>query len=269
MEPEIVLPESLQEHVLTKLLVMRAAEKIASAAEADVAIAGGGPAGLTLAWLLAEKGLRVTLVERRLGLGGGMRGGASLLPALLVEEGVPRELLERAGARLEPVEGVDGLYYADPVDASVRLASAAIGAGARVLVGWHVEDIILRGEERRVGGLVITLAPAVEAGWHVDPIYVQARATVDATGHDASVLRILEKRVPGSIRVPGMSAMSVWEGERQVVERTGMVYPGLYAAGMSVAEAHNTYRMGPVFGGMLASAWKLAKIILEDLGGEP
>ena len=257
------LPERVGEARLTRALVEWGARRIADAADADVAIAGGGPAGLTLAWLLASKGLRVTLVERRLGLGGGMRGGASLIPALLVEDGSPARLLRRLGARLWE-SGIEGLLLADPVEVSARLAAAAVDAGARVLVGWHVEDLIVR--DGRVQGLVIVLAPAVEAGWHVDPIYVEARATVDATGHDGMLLRILEKRIPGSIRVPGMGPMNVAEGERLVVEKTGMVWPGLYAAGMSVAEAYNTPRMGPVFGGMLASAERLAEIILRDLG---
>jgi len=264
------IPEKVSEAELTGLLVRFAADRIAEAARSDVAIAGGGPAGLTLAWLLAEKGLRVTLVEHYLGLGGGMRGGSSLLPALLVEDGSPRRLLERAGARLQP-SPVEGLFLADPVETAVRLAYKAVEAGARILVGWHVEDVIVRrlpGGGHRVAGLVVVVSPAVEAGWHVDPIYIEAKATVDATGHDGHLLRILERRIPGSLRAPGMSAMNVWEGERQVVERTGQAYPGLYVAGMSVAEAYNTYRMGPVFGGMLASAEKLAGIILRDLGVE-
>ena len=67
--------------------------------------------------------------------------------------------------------------------------------------------------------------------------------------------------------MPGMGPMDVWEGERLVVEKTGMVYPGLYVTGMSVAEAYNTPRMGPVFGGMLASAYRLAGILEEHLAG--
>ncbi|MCE4624414.1 MAG: sulfide-dependent adenosine diphosphate thiazole synthase [Desulfurococcales archaeon] len=262
----IALPD-VSEGRLTGILVRRAAERIADAAEADVAIAGGGPAGLTLAWLLSEAGLKVTLVEHYLGLGGGLRGGSSLLPAILVEEGIPRKLLEQAGVKLEPVEGVGELYLADPVEVTVKLAHRAVSSGARVLVGWHVEDLIVRGphDNPKVRGLVVVLSPTVEAGWHVDPIYIQARATVDATGHDGHLLRILEKRFPGLISVPGMSSMNVWEGEKEVVENTGKIIDGLYVTGMSVAEAHNTYRMGPVFGGMLASAAKLAEIIKRDL----
>ncbi len=264
---ELLLPNT-PPGKLTGILVKAAAEKISKAAEADVAIAGGGPAGLTLAYLLASKGVKVTLVEHYLGLGGGLRGGSSLLPAVIVEDGAPKRLLEELGVTLVRVKEEPLLYLADPVEVTIALAWAAVKHGANILVGWHVEDLIVDTSQNppRVAGLVIVLSPTIEAGWHVDPIYIQAKATVDATGHDGHLLRILEKRIPGSISVPGMSAMSVWEGERQVVEKTGEVYPGLYATGMSVAEAYNTYRMGPVFGGMLASAEKLAEILVEKLG---
>ncbi len=257
---------NITEGKLTSLLAQDAAKRISELANTEVAIAGGGPAGLTLAWLLAEKGVKVTIVERMLGLGGGMRGGSSLLPSMIVEDGVPKELLSRAGVKLEKTL-VDGLYFVDPVEASVKLAAKALGAGARVLVGWHVEDLIVKEHngKLKVSGLVVVISPSVDAGWHVDPLYIESKATVDATGHDGTLLRLLEKRIPGSIKVPGMGPMNVWKGEDQVVEKTGMVYPGLYVTGMSVAEAYNTYRMGPVFGGMLASAYKLAGILLDEL----
>ncbi|MEB3851859.1 MAG: FAD-dependent oxidoreductase, partial [Desulfurococcales archaeon] len=88
---------------LSKIIARKALEKLSEALEADVAVAGAGPAGLTAAWLLAEKGLRVTVVEHRLGTGGGMRGGSMLLPVALVEEWMGADLLRRAGVRLEEV----------------------------------------------------------------------------------------------------------------------------------------------------------------------
>ena len=266
-EEKLLYYTPLSEGGLTRLLLEDAYIRLADSSKVDVAIAGGGPAGLTLAWLLAERGYKVLILEHRLGVGGGMRGGSSLFPSMIVEDGVSRKLLERAGVRLKE-SSVDGLFLVDPVEATVRLAYKAVDAGVQILVGWHVEDLIVRrdGDSYRVNGLVALLAPIVEAGWHVDPIYFEAKATVDATGHEGRLLRILEKRIPGSIKVTGMSAMNVWEGEEQVIKYTGEVYPGLYVTGMSVAEAYNTFRMGPVFGGMIASANKLADIISRELG---
>jgi len=55
------------------------------------------------------------------------------------------------------------------------------------------------------------------------------------------------------------------EAERLVVEKTGEVCPGLYVAGMAVAALHGTPRMEPIFGGMLLSGEKAAKLITERL----
>jgi len=50
-----------------------------------------------------------------------------------------------------------------------------------------------------------------------------------------------------------------------VVHKTGEVYPGLIAAGMSVTETHGLARMGPTFGSMLYSGKKAAEITAEKI----
>jgi thiamine thiazole synthase len=62
-----------------------------------------------------------------------------------------------------------------------------------------------------------------------------------------------------------MNPMYVNEGEEHVVEKTGEVYPGLIAAGMSVTETHGLARMGPTFGSMLFSGKKAAEITAEKI----
>jgi thiazole biosynthesis enzyme len=266
--PDIV--KQYREADLAKLIIGKALEKLSSLVKVDVVIVGAGPSGLTAAWLLAEKGYRVLVVEHYLGVGGGMRGGAMLLPAGLVEEGLARELLERARVKLERV--AEGLYAVDPVEAAVKLACAALDAGAHILPGVHVEDLIVRreGDRYRVGGVVVNLSPIIESGWHIDPLYIEARATVDATGHDAELVRLLSKNLEGLAETPkarGTSGMDVWEGERLVVEYTGEVYPGLYATGMAVAEVYKLPRMGPIFGGMIVSGARVAEVIDSKLKG--
>ncbi|MET1102356.1 MAG: ribose 1,5-bisphosphate isomerase, partial [Pyrodictiaceae archaeon] len=117
-----------------------------------------------------------------------------------------------------------------------------------------------------VKGVVVNWAPVVEAGWHVDPLFLEAKAVVDATGHDAYLVRLLAKRFPHlGLSVPGMASLSAWKGEEMVVEKTGKILPGLYVAGMSVAETYNTPRMGPLASGMMVSGKKVAEIIARDL----
>lgn len=258
--------EELSEAELMRELLDAATQKLRRLVDNDVVIVGAGPAGLTLSWLLAEKGLRVTVIEQTLGLGGGMRGGAALLPAGLIEEGDAANLLRRAGVKLSRTR-LEGIYVIDPVEAATKLATRAIEAGARFLVGIHVEDLIVKQIHGtlRVKGVVVNLSPVTEAGWHVDPLFIEAGATVDATGHDAWLAKLLEKRVPGSITVQGMSGLDVWRGEKLVVEKTGEVFPGLYLVGMAVAETYNLPRMGPIFGGMIASAIHLSEILAKEL----
>jgi thiamine thiazole synthase len=56
-------------------------------------------------------------------------------------------------------------------------------------------------------------------------------------------------------------------GERFVVERTARIMPGLYVAGMAVCATFGGPRMGPIFGGMLLSGEKAARLVLADLDG--
>ncbi len=53
--------------------------------------------------------------------------------------------------------------------------------------------------------------------------------------------------------------------EREVIENTREVYPGLIVAGMAAAAVFGSPRMGPIFGGMLLSGRKAAKLAVELL----
>ncbi|MDK2782146.1 MAG: sulfide-dependent adenosine diphosphate thiazole synthase [Archaeoglobi archaeon] len=259
------MSRTLSEGDLAELFFRASFEELRSITKNDVIIAGAGPSGLVAAWKLAERGKKVLVVERMLGVGGGIRGGGMLLPVALLQEEAS-SILREAGVTLKSL--TEDLYYVNPVEMSVKLASKAIDSGARILVGVEVDDLIVRrGENFRVEGVVINWTPVIEARWHVDPLMLEARAVVDATGHDARVLRTLAARCPElKIDVKGMSGMDVWRGEEDVVKFTGKVVDGFYLAGMSVAELHNTTRMGPIFGGMLLSGKKVAELILQDLG---
>jgi thiamine thiazole synthase len=59
--------------------------------------------------------------------------------------------------------------------------------------------------------------------------------------------------------------MDVNSSEDLVVEKTGQIYPGLFAVGMAVSTIYGIPRMGPTFGGMLFSGRKAAREIKERL----
>jgi thiamine thiazole synthase len=87
---------------------------------------------------------------------------------------------------------------------------------------------------------------------------------VDATGHDAVVVNLLNKR--GLYRqVPGNGAMWVSRSEEEVMDRTGEVYANCFVIGLAVASVFGTRRMGPAFGSMLLSGRYGAELIEKKL----
>jgi len=127
------------------------------------------------------------------------------------------------------------------------------------------EDLVLR-EENRVAGAVINWTPIQALPREitcVDPIAMETRLVIDATGHDACCVKKLEER--GLIKTKGFGAMWVEQSENLVVEHTGQVHPGLVVCGMAVATTYGLPRMGPTFGAMLLSGQRAAGIAEELL----
>ena len=122
-------------------------------------------------------------------------------------------------------------------------------------------------DERRL--YLDTVEPVLREGMHVDPLNIMAKCVIDGTGHEASVCRVVARKIPGAIigidGVKGEKPMWAEVGERTVVEMTQEVYPGLVVAGMAAAAVCGGPRMGPIFGGMLQSGEKAAGIVIENL----
>jgi sulfide-dependent adenosine diphosphate thiazole synthase len=235
----------------------------------DVAVAGAGPSGITAAYYLAREGLKVSVFERNLYVGGGIWGGGMLFPRIVVQTEAS-DILSDMGLSLEP--NSDGYLVGDPVEVVARCTAAAIEAGARIWVGLSVEDLMIR-EQNRVAGVVLNWRAVELSGMHVDPLAVRSKAVIDATGHDCNVVRTLLRKVPGvSLSTPSggvAGEMSMWaeSGERLLVENTGEVHPGLMVAGMAVNAAYGSPRMGAVFGGMFRSGRKVATQTARMLEG--
>ncbi len=260
------------ESTITRAIIEKSSKELADFAEnSDVIIVGAGPAGLTAAHYLAQNGLKVLVLERKVSMGGGIAGGGSLFHKVVVEdvdlEGYnPKKIAEELGVPLERYS--DELYITDAAALVAKLSNAAVSSGAKVIMGVHVEDLIYRIENgvTVVRGVVALWSPIYISGLHVDPIFFKSKAVVDATGHDAEILKIASEKLPNvSFKVGREYGAWAVEGEKMVVKYTGKVLDGLYAAGMSVASFYRLPRMGPIFGGMLASGKKLADLLAKEL----
>ena len=174
------------------------------------------------------------------------------------------EILDEVKIPYKEVE--PGLFTADGPNACSKLISAACDAGAKILNMTKFDDVVLR--NNKVEGAVINWTPVSALPRQitcVDPVSLESRVVIDATGHDAHVCKSLEKR--DIIRLKGFGPMDANSSEDFVVEKTGEIYPGLFVCGMAVSTAYGIPRMGPTFGGMLVSGRKVARLAKEKIVG--
>ncbi len=250
---------SASESQVTAAIVGEFAAELLDHVENDVIIIGAGPSGLTAGRELAKKGLKTLIVESNNYLGGGFWIGGYLMNKLTVRAPAQAEL-DELGVPYK--EASEGLFVADGPHACSKLIASACDAGVKVLNATRFEDAIVR--DGRVDGAVINwnaVAALPRAITCVDPVAIEAKVVIDATGHDAYVANSLATR--GLMDVPGCGCMWVEESEDAVVNKTGEVFPGLIVSGMAVASVYGIPRMGPTFGGMLLSGRKAAEIAAE------
>jgi thiamine thiazole synthase len=249
---------------ISKAIWRSTAEDWLKLINADVVVVGAGPSGLTAAKYLASSGLKTVVLERRLSFGGGIGGGGMLLHKIVVDaRALP--ILNEFRVKYEYVSEYD-LYVLDSSELMAKLAAGAIDSGAKIIHGITVEDLIVREDPFRVVGVVVQWSAVPLAGLHVDPLFIYSRAVVDATGHDAEVLKILERKNPSAgVRLLGERSAYSELGEARVVEMTGKVVEGLYVAGMAVAALKHIHRMGPIFSSMLLSGKKVAEEIVREV----
>jgi thiamine thiazole synthase len=257
--PEKKLFSAVGEKEVTRAIVGEFARDFMEYVESDVIIIGAGPSGLMAGRELSRAGKRALIVERNNYLGGGFWIGGYLMNKLTVRAPAHEEL-EKLGVRLS--EATPGLYVTDAPEACSKLVASACDAGVKVLNMVTVDDVVLR--DGRLGGVVVNWTPVGALPRQItcaDPVSFEARAVVDATGHDAAVCEKLARR--GLVELAGMGAMDAESSEDAVVEGTGEVFAGLVACGMSVSTVKGLPRMGPTFGAMLLSGLRAAEIAFE------
>jgi thiamine thiazole synthase len=261
----------LDEQVVTRAIIERFTRKWTDHLNLDVAVVGGGPSGLVAAYYLAKNGRRVALFERKLSVGGGMWGGGMMLNEIVVQD-EGKKVLDDMGIPAHSFE--QGYYTADAVETTTTLASKACQAGAKVFNLMSVEDVMIRqtdgAETARVVGLVINWTAVEMAQLHVDPLTVRTRYTIDATGHAVELMHIIVRKSGSKLltetgKVMGEKSLWAEVAEHSTLENTREAFPGVYVAGMAANATFGSYRMGPIFGGMLLSGRKAAELIEQRL----
>ncbi|KXB03526.1 ribonucleoside-triphosphate reductase [candidate division MSBL1 archaeon SCGC-AAA261F19] len=232
-------------------------------AESDVIIVGGGPSGLMAGRELSNRGVKTLLIEANNYLGGGFWMGGYLMNKITVRDPA-QSYLDDLDIPYE--EASDNIFVADGPHACSKLITAACDAGVKILNMTRFEDVVLR-EDNRIGGVVINWAPIKSLPRemaYLDPVGLEGKLVIDATGHEAVVVKKMEER--GLLETKGEGGMWVERSENLVVKHAGILYPGLLITGMAVATVYGLPRMGPTFGAMLSSGEKAAKIAYEELG---
>lgn len=231
----------------------------------DVAIAGAGPSGLTAARYLAEKNLHVAVFEQHLPVGGGTWGKGTEYSEMIVEPEV-RDILDNFGIKTIPVQGTD-FYTVNPQGVLTELAIRAMDAGARIMSGVIVHDLIIR--DNSVVGVVINGHETEQMNLHIDPLSINAKYVVDATGQEASLANILASK-NHEFNLTDLRDKFMWaeEGEEQLSEDKKEIYPGLFATGMAANAVFEDYPMEAIFVDMLLSGRECAEDIAKRIRRE-
>ncbi len=254
--------KGISERTITQNILKYGMEKLIDLSQVDVVIVGAGPSGMSCAYYLAREGLKVVIIERRLSFGGGIGGGGMLIPVVVVQKSL-KNILER-DFKIRYIEA-DDVLIVDPVELIAKLAVATLEAGAKMLLGVSVEDVLADRERKKITGVVINWTAVHLSQLWVDPLFIKAQAVVDATGHEASVVKIAAKKLNVKIDVLGEGPAIPELADDLVVKYSKKIVPGLYTTGMATASVYKLPRMGPIFGGMILSGKKVAEEIIRDL----
>jgi len=255
----------LDEIKISRAIIESYKDKLLRYLDTDVIIVGAGPAGMCCGYFLAKAKKKVAILERKLSVGGGMWGGGIMFNEIVVQDKA-KGILDEFGIKARIYE--KGYYLSDSIESVSSISAKTVRAGVKIFNLMSVEDVLVR--KNRVWGVVINWTAVEMANLHVDPITMKAKFVVDATGHAAEVVHIVEKKSGIRLKTKTgkiMGEKSMWAevAEETIVKNSKEVCPGLYVCGMSANAVFGAPRMGPIFGGMLLSGKKVAEDLIRRL----
>ncbi|RLG28203.1 ribose 1,5-bisphosphate isomerase [Methanosarcinales archaeon] len=256
----------IDEIKISKAIIENYTRDLIDATETDVAIVGAGPAGMTAAYYLAKKGVKTIIFERKLSPGGGMWGGGMMFSRIVVQnEG--KEILDEFNISSDRYE--EDYWVADAIESTSAIVLETIKAGARIFNLISAEDVMIR-EDNRISGLVLNWSAVELANLHVDPLAIRSKVVIDATGHECEICKIVRNKIGAELStetggVVGERSMWADIGEREILNNTREIYPGLVITGMAANAVLGSPRMGAIFGGMLLSGKRAAELILKEI----
>ncbi len=224
-------------------------------ASSDVIIAGAGPSGLMTAIDLARLDLKILLIERNSYAGGRLWESDFLISSSIFMAQL-RGILD--DLRISYKKGKDGLFTKGGPNISSKLVLAACDAGVKILNLAEFSDVIY-GDEN-VEGVIMNWRPQLSLKSEVTaviPVVLKSQIVVDATGIGAQVYQSLKKR---GVKEPHkFEPVDIRISEELLLEKTGILYPGLASAGMAVAAIYGIPQGGLTLCSMLLSGRKAAQ----------
>ncbi|MCK5708227.1 MAG: thiazole biosynthesis protein [Candidatus Aureabacteria bacterium] len=256
---------ALDDIVISRAIIESYNKKLIDALEADVAIVGGGPAGMICGYYLSKAGKKTVLFERKLSIGGGMWGGGIMFNEIVIQDKA-KEIFDELGVTTRLYQ--PNYHLADSIESVSTICSKAVKAGLKIFNLISAEDVFV--ENNRISGLVLNWTSVEMAGLHVDPITMRSKYVVDATGHPSEVVHIAEKKSGISLntetgKIMGENSMWAEVGEKAILKNSREVAPGLYTCGMCANAVYGGNRMGPIFGGMLLSGKQVALELIQKI----
>jgi thiamine thiazole synthase len=247
---------------ISKIIIESFTKDFIDYMDVDVAIVGGGPAGMTAGYYLAKKGKKVVLFERKLSIGGGMWGGGMMYNKCVFQESA-KKILDEFGIQSKKIR--NNYYVTDAIETVTAICLKAIKQGLKIFNLISVEDVVII--KNAIAGLVLNWSAVMIAGLHVDPMTIRAKYVIDATGHASEIARLVVKKMGKKLftktgDIIGEKPMYADIGEKSVVKNTKECYPRLFVCGMASNAVFGAPRMGPIFGGMILSGKKVSELII-------